>query len=84
MISIEEFERIRARIEKMKRDRDKASGAMESVMSQIKKEFGCSTLKEASKKLVKLTQEQEKLEKEIEQKEAEFQEKWADVLEELK
>lgn len=80
MMSLEDFQKARAKIEKMQRDRDEAAGSFKTILKQIKDEFKCKSLKEAHDLYEKMIEEEEELRDKLEEKEAEFRKKWKDVL----
>ena len=70
--------RLKSKIYQMKQDRDKAKGALEQVMQQIKTDFGCSSLNEVEDEINKIRRKmkktKEKIVKETEQLEKEIEE----------
>jgi len=67
---------LKKKVERAQQEADKAEGALEQVMKQLKKEFGCSTLEEAKKKLKVLEKQKQKAEKDFEIAVEEFEEEW--------
>ena len=51
---------LKDRVEKLQREADRAAGALEQTLAQLKTEFGCSTLKEARTKLKELNDQEQK------------------------
>ena len=76
--SVNKILKLKTKIEQMKSDRDKAKGALEQVMSQIRTEFQCKDLESAEKLLQKMQKEnkrtKESLIKETEKLEQELEE----------
>ena len=64
IMTIDEFEELKGRIEKEKEIKNKAKGAMESIETKWEKEHSFSTIEDAEKKENELKKEIEKLEKE--------------------
>jgi len=58
---IKEYTLLKAKVEKIKSKADKAAGALKQNLDRIKKEFGCSSLKEAEKLLDNLRRDLTKL-----------------------
>lgn len=80
-MNLAEFTKLKEEVENLKRQEAKAQGALGQLQSQLKKEFGCATIKEAKKLQLKLEKELEKAEKEYEVALKEFRNKWKDKLE---
>jgi predicted translin family RNA/ssDNA-binding protein len=80
MADLERYSELRDRITKMRREADKASGALESLLARLKEEFGCKTLEEAEE-LLKETQDQlAELEQTFNKSLHKFEKKWSDAL----
>lgn len=69
MITEEEFKKLKDDAREKRSQADKAEGVLSQLMSDLKEEYGCSTLQEGTTLL-------EKLEKELEKAEAEFKESY--------
>ena len=65
IMTIDEFEELKERIEKEKEIKNKAKGAMENIENKWKKEYDFSTIEDAEKKENELKKEIEKSEKEL-------------------
>ena len=50
MISVTRYEELKRMVDDQKRVADRAAGALDRVMIQLKEDFGCSTLKQAVEK----------------------------------
>ena len=59
---------------------DKAEGALQQVMKQLKEKFGCTTLEAAKKKLKLLKKQGQEAEVEFDKAVEEFEEEWNDKL----
>lgn len=57
--------RLKSKIDRMKRDRDKAKGALSQVMQQIKTDFGCSNLNEVEDEMSKIRRKLKKTKEKI-------------------
>jgi hypothetical protein len=67
---------LKRKVEDLKREADKASGAFEQNMKRLKDEHGCDTLEEAEKLLKKKKREAEEAGTSFETSLAEFNKKW--------
>ena len=72
---------LKRKVESIRRDKDKARGALDQVMSDIKEEFGVKTIKEAKVLLTKLELDRQMAADKYLAKKKKFEEKWKDVLE---
>lgn len=59
------FLELKEQVEAAQQKADKAEGALEEVLKQLKRDFGCATIEAAQKKLKQLNKEKEKLEEEF-------------------
>jgi predicted nucleotide-binding protein (sugar kinase/HSP70/actin superfamily) len=80
MMDIAEFNQLKANVDKLTRERDKAQGAFEQSLVELEKEFGCKTIKEAVALQEKLAQQASKAERDYEKALSAFKTKWNDVL----
>lgn len=83
MIDLNEYQELKSKVEAAQRKADKATGALAQLMGQLKKEFGCGSVKEAKKLEAKLAEEGTRLEKEYKLALASFKEEWKDVLDKI-
>ena len=65
VMTIEEFEELKEKIENEKEKKNKAKGAMENIENKWEKEYNFSTIEDAEKKENELKKEIEKSEKEL-------------------
>lgn len=72
---------LREKADKMRREADRAQGALDQVMKQLREEFSCKTLDEAEKKLQELSKGEAKAKKAFDDALASFEEEWRDALE---
>lgn len=80
MISVREFERLKAKVESIKEEVSRAEGALDQQLKVMKRDHGCDTLEEAKEKLESITKKLKKAEKRYESDLEAFQEKWGDEL----
>jgi hypothetical protein len=59
MIDLKRFAKIKQQAEEAKSEADRARGALEQLMARLKKEFGCTTLKQAKRLLRKKIEERD-------------------------
>lgn len=76
MSTLQKYLQLKKKVDQSQQEADKAEGALEQVIKQLKKEFGCTTLEEAKKKLKILERQQQKAETEFGDAVEEFEEKW--------
>lgn len=80
MLSIEEFRALQQQVDRHKRERDQAAGALEELLKRLKAEFGCDDLKQAKKLLAELQAEAERLEAKYKTRLTKFVREWGDTL----
>lgn len=80
-IDLKQYERLRRKADDLKREVDKAEGALEQLIGRLESEFDCKTLAQAQKMLKKLSADEAKASKKYESDLAEFEEEWGKVLE---
>jgi predicted nucleic acid-binding Zn-ribbon protein len=73
---MKQYNNLKKEAEEAQQTADKAEGALGQVMQQLKKEFDCSTIEEAEKKLGQLRKQESKTKKEFEIAVQEFEEEW--------
>ena len=76
MSELKKYVDLKRRVEQAQQKADKAEGALEQVMEQLKEKFGCSTLKDAKKKLTLLKEQEQELKIKFEDALEEFEENW--------
>lgn len=76
MNKIKDYLALKKTVEEAQQNADKAEGALEQVMKQLKDDFGCSTLVEAKKKLKQLQKQEENITIEFEEAVESFEKKW--------
>jgi len=80
MVELKRFEELKRKIEKIRKERDKAEGALDQVMVDLKEEFGCKTIKEAEARMAELKQDAEDSQEKYEAALEDFEKKWDGVL----
>lgn len=81
MAKIDKYLRLKKQVETAQQRADQAEGALGEVTKQLKKEFGCSTLSEAKKKLKQLERQEASSKEEFDNAVEEFESKWNKNLE---
>lgn len=77
------YEKIKAKVDRLKRDATKAEGALEQLLVQLKKEFNCETIEQAKEHLQELQEQVEQEQEALEVQLTRFEKKWASVLEDV-
>ena len=67
MISLDEYQVMRKKIDRIMRKRDQATGALNQILERLKKEFDCDSLEAAQKKLKTLKRDLHAKEQEFSQ-----------------
>ena len=75
-ISEKEFRQLKDEVEQAKSDADKAKGALDQLMSQLKEEFDCDNLEEAKTLLKDFEKKRSKAAEEFEREMKTYQKKW--------
>lgn len=79
-LSIKDFEKIKSKVDQLKREQSRAEGALESVMERIKDEFDCDSMAEAKELQKKLNEAAKKAETKYREALEEFEQNWGDLL----
>ena len=78
MSKLKKYMELKKRVEQAQQKADKAEGALEQVMKQLKKDFDCPTLEAAKRKLRLLEKQKQETGTQFEEAVEEFEEKWSD------
>lgn len=79
-LSIDDFKRFSDKVESLQRKADKAQGALEQGMDELKEMCGCDTVEEAKEVAAERMEEANKLEEKFKKAEEKFTTKWGDKL----
>jgi SOS-response transcriptional repressor LexA len=79
-MDLREFEQIKAKVEKTKKELAKAEGVLSEHMRRLKDEFGCSSVEEAEKKLEQLQNKKVVLEEKYTKRLKKFKADWSEKL----
>jgi len=71
---------LKSRISEMRRDRDKAQGALDRVMKEILEDYGCRSVKDAKAMLKELTAEEQEASASVDKALKKFEKRWGDIL----
>ena len=74
------FLSIKEKLDSLQKQADRAQGALDQVLSTIKKEFGCNSLEEAKLLQAKLAKDTSRLESELHKSLLAFEEKHGEML----
>lgn len=70
------YRQLKQQVEEAKSEADKAKGALEQLMSQLKSEFDCEDLKEAKVLLGKLQTKRDRAQEDFEKEMKDYAKKW--------
>ena len=72
--------KLKDQVDTLQKKADKAEGALDTLLKELQRDFECSTLEEARKKLVALKRKSEQAKTRFEKQLSLFEEKWGDGL----
>ena len=76
MSKLSDYLSLKQRVESLQADVSRSEGALEQLLQQLKREFGCKSLKDAKRLLQKLTSELEQLDSDNKVELEAFEELW--------
>lgn len=76
MSNLQKYTELKEKVDKAKRERDRAAGALEQAEKQLKEQFDCNSLEEAEELLEAKQKDEARAEKKFEKAMTEFEEKW--------
>jgi len=77
---LKKYLRLKKDVETAQQRADRAQGALDQLMKTLKKDYDCSTLKQAKTKLKFLQKQEEKVREEFVEAVDKFEEKWEEHL----
>jgi len=83
MIDLDEYNELKRLADKLKAEADRTAGALDQLMGDLEKEYGCKTLAEAEAELERLERVAEKAEVAYNKELEKFKAAWGDKLEEI-
>ncbi len=78
--TLKKYTRLRKDVETARQRADREQGALDQLTKTLKKDFDCSTLKQAQKKLKNLQTEEKEAKEEFVEAMEEFEENWEEQL----
>lgn len=79
-MNLTEYQELKDRVDTAQQRADRARGAYEQQLKQLKEEFGCATVKEARAKLLELGEREKELQAKLNSQLKRFEKKWSDAL----
>jgi len=79
-MNAKDFLQLKEKIARLQKEKDRADGALQRVMKEIREKHGVESLREAEKQLQKLRTKKEKASARFQKASGEFEEKWSDRL----
>lgn len=79
-MDIDRYKKLKADVDRSRRDADRAEGAFNQLMARLKKEFGCDTLEQAEVELAKRKKERDESGERFTEKLADFEETYGEML----
>lgn len=80
MLAIDNLPELIRKVEKLKERKQKSQGALDELLKRLKKEFGCSSIKEAKDMLEMKSEEERKAARKYTKMKRRFEKKWEGVL----
>ncbi len=78
--TLKKYTRLKKDVEVARQRADREQGALDQLMKTLKKDFDCTTLKQAQKKLKNLQEQEVEAKEEFVEAMEEFEEKWEEKL----
>ena len=77
-IDVQKFEQLKARVDKLQREKDRAEGALSQLTERLQTEYDCETVDDAKQKLADLKKKSATKEKSYGQALAVFDKSWSE------
>jgi outer membrane protein TolC len=84
LIVLDDFDKLKAKVERLKAEKERAEGARDQLLRTLKEEFGCKSLQEAEALLAKLQSEETAALKKYNSYRTRFEKRWRKVLRKVK
>lgn len=81
-MNLERYTKLKSEADQRRREADRAEGALQQLMGQLERDFGCRTLEEADARLAELEEEARGLEEQFDAALAAFEREWGERLRE--
>ena len=82
MASIERYKELKAKVDRLRREHDRAEGALEQAMLKLKEQYDCKTLEEGKIVLSKMEKDCKRKRSKYDKAMERFDEEWGERLEE--
>jgi predicted nucleic acid-binding Zn-ribbon protein len=79
-VDLRKFDKLKREVETARQQKDRAEGALQQAMKQLKDEMGCDSLDEARELEKKLSRQVKKAEADFESELEAFEEKWGEIV----
>jgi hypothetical protein len=79
-VDLKQFQRLKAKVEDLRRRGDRAEGALAQLTERLKTEFDCGSVEAAEELRVDLEKRLGRAERKFARKMREFEDEWGDVL----
>jgi hypothetical protein len=76
MATLEQLTALKAKTEKLQREKDQAEGALKQSLRRLKEEFDCDSVEETQKLLCKLEGDEEAAQRNFDKAFAKFEKEW--------
>ena len=77
---LKKYMRLKKEVETAQQRKDRSQGALDQLKKNLEKDFECTSLKQAQKKLISLQKQEEEVKEEFVEAMEEFEEKWEEKL----
>ena len=81
-VDLDEYKRLKSKVDALRRDRDRAQGALDQLMAELEDRHGCGSVEEAQDALREKRRKAGELRKRFDRAMAKFREKWKEVYDE--
>ncbi len=80
-VNLQRYQSLKSNVDRLRREADRFSGALEQLLARLKDEYGCETLDDAKKLASKLESDAAKATRKFNKELEEFEEEFGGVLE---
>ena len=77
-MEIERYNELKSEVDRLRRDKARAEGALSQTMGQLEQKFGVKTIKQAERMAVKLRKEADSGKRKFGEALSEFEKKWSE------
>ena len=79
-MDLEKYKRLKKKVDDLQQESNRAEGQLNGLMKRLEEEHGCTTLKQADAKAIKMQDKLSALEEDFDTALEKFEEKWGDKL----